>query len=96
MTFCTGDILIVSALFGDISFSFPYLTIILSFFVQKMLYAYYVCCINSNALQINFIMEANTMNLDQTALLSGFILFAMKTTKVHKKKGEQTTIVMNG
>ena len=32
-----------------------------------MLYAYYVCCINSNALQSTFTMESNTMNPDQTA-----------------------------
>ena len=32
-----------------------------------MLSAFYVCCIYSNAVQINFIMEANTLNADQTA-----------------------------
>ena len=36
-------------------------------FVQKMLSAYYICSIYSNALQANFIMDANTMNPDQTA-----------------------------
>ena len=40
--------------------------------------AYYTCCIYSNALQIIFIMNANTMNPDQTASMgsasSGFIL----------------------
>ena len=29
--------------------------------------AYYVCCIYSNDLLTNFVMEANTMNPDQTA-----------------------------
>ena len=38
-----------------------------SYFVQKMSSAYNICCIYSNALQTNFIMEANTMNPDQTA-----------------------------
>ena len=46
-----------------------------------MLSAYNVCCIYSNALQTNFIMEANTINPDQTVLLeavwSGSILFAL-------------------
>ena len=36
-------------------------------FVQKMSSAYNICCIYSNALQTNFIIEANTMNPDQTA-----------------------------
>ena len=43
------------------------LILLVFFFVQEMLSAFYVCCIYSNALQTNFIMEANTMNLDQTA-----------------------------
>ena len=35
---------------------------------EKMLSAYYVCCIiYSNALQTNFIVGANTMRPDQTA-----------------------------
>ena len=37
-------------------------------FLKRMLSAYYFCCINSNALQNTFSMEANTMNPDQTAL----------------------------
>ena len=41
-----------------------------------------------------FTMEANTINPDQTA--TGFILFAIKTNKIHKQKREQTTMVMNG
>ena len=53
-----------------------------------MLSAYYVCCIYSNALQTNFIMKANSVNLAQTAPLSGSI-------HVHKQKEGQTTIVMN-
>ena len=36
-------------------------------FVKKILSAYYFCCVNSNALQNTFSMEANTMNPDQTA-----------------------------
>ena len=35
--------------------------------VLKMLSAYYICCKFSQALQITFSMEANTMNPDQTA-----------------------------
>ena len=43
--------------------------------VLKMLSAYYVCCICSNAIQINFIMEAKTLNPDQSAPLgAGSIL----------------------
>ena len=41
------------------------------FFVQKTASAYYVCCMYSNALQTNFIMEANTKNPDQTSLKGG-------------------------
>ena len=37
------------------------------FFVLKMLSAYDMYNINSNALQYTFTMEANTMNSDQTA-----------------------------
>ena len=37
------------------------------FFAKKRSSAHYVCCICSNALKTNFIMEANTMNPDQTA-----------------------------
>ena len=37
------------------------------FFVLKMLSAYYICCIYLNALETTFIMEANTINPDQTA-----------------------------
>ena len=34
---------------------------------MKMLFAYNICWINSNALQDTFIMKANTMNPYQTA-----------------------------
>ena len=62
-------------------------------FVQNVLSSYYVCCIiYSNALQINFIKAANTMNPDQTTVWSGSIVFAITATKVHKQKREQTTI----
>ena len=51
-----------------------------SYHAQKM-FANYVCCIYSNAIQTNFIMETNTMNPDRTApkgaIRSGFILFAI-------------------
>ena len=42
-------------------------------FVLQMLFAYYICCIYSNArLDLNtFIMEASTMNSDQIALKGG-------------------------
>ena len=40
-----------------------------SFFVQKMPSAYNICCKYSNAPQTNFVMEANTVNPDQTAPL---------------------------
>ena len=40
--------------------------ILLIFFVPKMLTAYYVCCIYSNTLQTNFIMQTNNINRDQT------------------------------
>ena len=44
----------------------PFLTIILTiFFVQKMSSANYVCY--TNTLPTNLIMEANTMNPNQTA-----------------------------
>ena len=33
----------------------------------EMLSACYICCINSNALQHTFTLEANIMNPDQTA-----------------------------
>ena len=63
-----------------------------------MLSAYYICCIYSNALQNTFVMEANTMNPDQTApkgaVWSGSILFAIKIIKVHKQMREQTTIIV--
>ena len=36
-------------------------------FVQKMLSAYYLCSIYSNALQDVFTLEANDMNPDQIA-----------------------------
>ena len=39
-------------------------------FVKKILSAYYICCIYSDALQNSFAMEANTMNPDQTAPLN--------------------------
>ena len=39
----------------------------LFFFVLKTLSALYVCCKYSNAFRLNFLMEANTMNPDQTA-----------------------------
>ena len=39
----------------------------IKFFVIKMPSAYYTFCIHLNALQKTFIMEANTMNPDQTA-----------------------------
>ena len=58
-------------LFDKIVLTMDMLQIILPYsgniFVQKMLSAYYACCIFSNALQSNFIMEANTTNSDQTA-----------------------------
>ena len=43
---------------------------------MKMLSAYYVYCIYLTTLQNNFIMDANTINPDQTATKSGFILLA--------------------
>ena len=47
--------------------------------------------------EYTFTMKANTMNFDQTAPKgadwSGFILFAIKDTKVRKQMREQTTIV---
>ena len=50
-------------------------------FVQKVLSDYYVCRMYSNALQITFIMEASTMNPEQTApkgaVCSGLIVFAI-------------------
>ena len=45
---------------------FMFTLILLVFFVQKCCLLY-LCCIYSNALQTNFIIEANTMNPDQTA-----------------------------
>ena len=36
------------------------------YFVQKYSSVFYVCCLYSNALQTNFIMDANTMNTDQS------------------------------
>ena len=50
-----------SAIYRKIIFSF-YI-----YFVQKMSSADYVCCIYSNALQTNFIMDAITMNPYQIA-----------------------------
>ena len=45
------------------------------FVVLKMLSAYCTCCMYLNALKTNMIMEANTMNPDQTApSWSGFIV----------------------
>ena len=48
-------------------------------FVIKMLSAYYVCCICSNAPQKTFTMEARSMNPDQTVpketVPAGSILF---------------------
>ena len=45
----------------------PYLNFSLPIFsVLKMLSAYYVCCIYSDALQISSFMRADTMNPDQT------------------------------
>ena len=41
-------------------------------FVQKMLSAYDVCFMYSNALQTFLIMEANTMNHDQTEVLFSY------------------------
>ena len=41
-------------------------------FVLKISSAYYVCCMNSNALQNIFAMEANTMNPDQTVPKGAF------------------------
>ena len=53
--------------------------LILFVLVHKMSSAYYLCCKYSDALQTNFIMEANTMNPDQIApkgaVWSGSILF---------------------
>ena len=40
--------------------------ILIIIFVQNML-SYYICCIYSNVLKTNFLMEVNTMNTDQTA-----------------------------
>ena len=37
------------------------------YFAWEMSSAHYACCIYSNALQSNFIIDANTMNPDQTA-----------------------------
>ena len=54
---------------------------------------YYVCCIYSDALQTYLITEANTMNPDG-AVWFGFILFAIKATKLHKQMRQQTTIVV--
>ena len=67
---------------------------------MKMLSAYYVCCIYLIALQNNFIMDANTINPDQTATKSGFILLAKLATnkqmRLHKQMREQTAFVVNG
>ena len=52
-------------------------------FVLKMLSAFYICCIDSTANQITMIIDANTMDPDQTArrgavmVGSGSILFAI-------------------
>ena len=61
-----------------------YLTLILLlFFCPKMA----ICLIYSNAIKTNFIMEANTMNPDQTApkgaVWSGFIVLVIKVIKVY-------------
>ena len=63
---------------------------------MKMLSAYYICCIYLTALQNNFIIDANTINPDQTATKSGFILLAKLATKLHKQMREQTAFVVNG
>ena len=41
---------------------------------MKMLSACYVCCIYLNVLKITFIIEANTMNLDEAALIWIYIV----------------------
>ena len=47
---------------------FSTLILTIFFFVLKMLFAFYVCYIlYSNALKTTFIMDANSMNSDQTA-----------------------------
>ena len=58
-------------------------------FVQRMLLAFYVCCIYLKALQTNFIIEANT-------LIRLLQLFAMFSVKVHKQMREKTTLIVNG
>ena len=40
-----------------------------TFFVPKMLSAYYICCKVSNVFKTTFIMKSITMNPDQTAPL---------------------------
>ena len=45
-----------------------------------------VCCIYSDALQNNHIMDINTMNPDQTAPWLWFKLFAMRATKIHNRQ----------
>ena len=48
--------------------------ILLIFFVQKMLSVFYNCCIYSNALQTNFITEANNMNMREQSDLGPYCL----------------------
>ena len=65
------------------------------FFVLKMLSAFYVCCIYSNALQAYFIKEVKTMKPDQTApfdLVSYCLQYRLP--KKNKQMREQTTKVM--
>ena len=58
-------------------------------FVLKLLSAYNVCSIYSNALQDVFTLEGTAMNPDQTApegsAWSGSIVFTIKATKVERR-----------
>ena len=60
--------------------------------------AYNVCCKYLNPLKNSLILEANSMNPDQTApkgaVWSGSILFANMATKGQKQMREQPTMVV--
>ena len=67
------------------------LTLILPLFFVLNMSAYCVCFIYLSSRQNTFTIKANTMNL-----ISGSILFTMKTSKVLKQMREQMAIIQNG
>ena len=63
-------------------------------FCSEMLSAFYICCIYLMLFRLDFFMEANNINLDQTALKEGPYCLQYRLPK--KTRWETTKVVTGG